>query len=144
MKSWGAEGCEDADANHHTVSACWEQNKNVSDDTVLRSVLDEAGYDGADLIARANTPDIKTKLRALTAEAKQLGLCGVPTYRLLRQQQEGDEFEAVGSLVWGQDEISVVEDLIAGWVPEKGGQVAEVGKVSYEDAQGGKRGGAKL
>lgn len=50
----------------------------------------------------------------------------------------------MGGLVWGQDEASVVEDLIAGWVPEKGGQVAEVGRVSYDDAQVGKRVGAKL
>lgn len=63
-----------------------------------------------------------------------MGLCGVPTYRVLRQQQSGGEFEAVGGLVWGQDETNIVEDLIAGWVPEKNeGRVAEVGKVKYED-----------
>jgi 2-hydroxychromene-2-carboxylate isomerase len=105
----------------------------------------EAGYNGADLITRANAPAIKAKLRALTAEAKDLGLCGVPTYRVLRQQQGGGEFKPVGGLVWGQDEINVVEDLIAGWVPENSqGQVAEVGKVRYEDVHDGKGVGAKL
>ncbi|EMD92940.1 hypothetical protein COCC4DRAFT_169992 [Bipolaris maydis ATCC 48331] len=125
-------------------SACWEQNKDVADEAVLQSVLDEAGFNGSDLIARANSPAVKEKLRALTAEAKELGLCGAPTYRVLRRQQDG-EFKPVGGLVWGQDEISVVEDLIAGWSPEESnGQVAEVGKVMYEDVQGGKSVGAKL
>ncbi|XP_014551101.1 hypothetical protein COCVIDRAFT_31302 [Bipolaris victoriae FI3] len=125
-------------------SACWEQNKHVADESVLQSVLDEAGFNGADLIMRANSPTIKEKLRALTAEAKELGLCGAPTYRVLRRQQNG-EFKPAGGLVWGQDEINVVEDLIAGWSPEaSNGQIAEVGKVSYEDVQSGKGVGAKL
>lgn len=116
----------------------------MADEAVLQSVLDEAGFNGSDLIARANSPAVKEKLRALTAEAKELGLCGAPTYRVLRRQQDG-EFKPVGGLVWGQDEISVVEDLIAGWSPEESnGQVAEVGKVMYEDVQGGKSVGAKL
>jgi len=63
----------------------------------------------------------------LTAEAKDLGLCGVPTYRVLRQT-DGGEWKAVGGLVWGQDEINVVEDVIAGWNPESSSEVAEVAK----------------
>jgi 2-hydroxychromene-2-carboxylate isomerase len=99
----------------------------VSDDAVLRAVLDQGGFNGADLITRANEPVVKAKLRALTAEAKDSGLCGVPTYRVLRQSNDGD-WKAVGGLVWGQDEINVVEDLIAGWDPESSGEVAEVAK----------------
>ena len=99
----------------------------MSDDSVLRAVLDEGGFNGADLIARANEPDVKAKLRSLTAEAKNLGLCGVPTYRVMRQTDSG-EWKALGALVWGQDEINVVEDLIAGWNPESSSEVAEVAK----------------
>lgn len=47
-------------------------------------------------------------------------------------------------MVWGQDEINVVEDLIAGWDPERDGDIAEVGKVRYEEPAGGKGLGAKL
>ena len=79
----------------------------MSNDTVLRTVLDQGGFNGADLIARANEPAVKAKLRAATAEAKEMGLCGVPTYRVLRQGDKG-KWEAVGGLVWGQDEINVV------------------------------------
>ena len=64
-----------------------------------------------------------------------MGLCGVPTYRVLRQGDKG-EWEAVGGLVWGQDEINVVEDLIAGWNPESSGQAARV--VRKENGAGSK------
>ncbi|CAA9959086.1 DSBA multi-domain protein [Pyrenophora teres f. maculata] len=124
-------------------SACWERNENVSDDAVLCSVLDQAGYNGTELIARANGAEPKAKLRALTAEAKHVGLCGVPTYQVFRKTG-GGEWQAVGGVVWGQDEINVVEDLIAGWDPERDGDIAEVGKARYEEPAGGKGLGAKL
>ncbi|KAG9193685.1 hypothetical protein G6011_03720 [Alternaria panax] len=107
--------------------ACWSHNQDMSDDTVLRAVLDQGGLNGADLITRANEPIVKAKLRAATAEAKELGLCGVPTYRVLRQGGNG-EWKAVGGLVWGQDETNVVEDLIAGWDPDSSGQAAKVAR----------------
>jgi len=46
---------------------------------------------------------------------------------VLRQTDAG-EWKAVGGLVWGQDEINVVEDLIAGWNPESSSEVAEVAR----------------
>jgi len=110
-----------------TVSACWEHNANVSDESVLANVLTKGGFNGVELIEKANAPAIKTRLRELTAEAKELGICGVPTYRVLRQNS-ADDWELVGGLVWGQDETNVVEDLIAGWDPERSDAVAEVKK----------------
>jgi 2-hydroxychromene-2-carboxylate isomerase len=108
-------------------SACWEKNENVSNEGVLAEVLSKGGFDGPALIKKANAPEIKTKLRANTAEAKELGICGVPTYRVLRQYGT-DEWKPVGGLVWGQDETNVVEDLIAGWDPETSHAIAEVRK----------------
>jgi len=110
-----------------TVSACWERNANVSDESVFADVLEKGGFNGSELIAKANAPAIKTRLRELTAEAKELGICGVPTYRVLRKDGAG-EWIPVGGLVWGQDETNVVEDLIAGWDPESSDAVAEVRK----------------
>lgn len=95
----------------------------MADESVLANVLSQGGYNGADLIAQANAPAVKTKLRELTAEAKALGICGVPTYRILRQSEAGT-WDAAGGLVWGQDEMGVVEDLIAGWDPEKSDELA--------------------
>ncbi|PVH95211.1 thioredoxin-like protein [Periconia macrospinosa] len=105
--------------------ACWEDNANMSDDAVLTSVLDKAGYDGASLVRQANTPEIKAKLRELTAEAKSVGICGVPTYRVFRENKNGGLGDP-GSGIWGQDEINVVEDLIAGWDPDGSNAFAEV------------------
>lgn len=117
--------------------ACWEDNKNVSEEAVLQQVLNEAGLDGAKLIEQANSADIKAKLRAATAEAKSLGICGVPTYRVLRQNQQG-KFEHVGGIVWGQDETNVVEDLIVGWDAEHSTQLAEPRKASFPSAANSK------
>ncbi|KAF1923428.1 thioredoxin-like protein [Didymella exigua CBS 183.55] len=119
-------------------SACWEQNANVSDESVLVSVLDKAGYNGADLLAKANDPIIKAKLRENTAAAKAAGICGVPTYRVLHQDGNG-QWQTLGGLVWGQDETNVVEDLIVGWDPERSTQVAEPQKTN-----GGTKGAVKL
>lgn len=87
----------------------------MSDDEVCAKVIDEAGYNAKDVLARANSPAIKQSLRARTAEAKEVGICGVPTYRVFRRRAgSNDQWQQIGDVVWGQDEVSVVEDLIAG------------------------------
>ncbi|KAF1963717.1 thioredoxin-like protein [Byssothecium circinans] len=109
--------------------ACWEKNADVADDAVLTAVLDDAGRNGASLLRQANAPEIKAKLRELTAEAKSAGICGVPSYRVFR------DGGLVGGVVWGQDEMNVVEDLVAGWDAEASGARAEVSR---------EKGGARL
>ena len=86
----------------------------MSSNNVLNQVIAEAGYDAASIMARANSDEYKNALRACTQEAKQIGLCGVPSYRVFRRR-DGQEWKQVGDTVWGQDELAVVEDLIAGW-----------------------------
>jgi 2-hydroxychromene-2-carboxylate isomerase len=103
----------------------------VSDEGVLADVLTKGGFDGAELVRKANAPEAKAKLRELTAEAKELGICGVPTYRVLREDGVGS-WKPVGGLIWGQDETNVVEDLIAGWDPENSDDVAEPRKGSQD------------
>jgi 2-hydroxychromene-2-carboxylate isomerase len=92
-------------------------------------VLNSAGLNAADLIEKASTQAIKDQLRVNTEEAKKLGLCGVPTYRVL--EKEGNEWMPAGGLVWGQDELGVVMDLIAGWRVYNGG-VADVSPAHRE------------
>jgi 2-hydroxychromene-2-carboxylate isomerase len=99
-------------------------NKNVSDESILADELTKGDFNGADLVKKANAPEIKAKLREFTAEAKEMGICGVPTYRVLREDGNGT-WRNVGGLVWGQDETNLVEDLIAGWDPESSDAVAE-------------------
>lgn len=112
-------------------------NANVSDESVLTDILDKAGFNGADLVARANAPAIKNKLRENTAAAKATGICGVPTYRILHQDGNG-QWLPRGGVVWGQDETNVVEDLIAGWDPGSSSQLAEPRKLKSRAKAGPK------
>ena len=104
-------------ANDDAVKACWERNKDVSSDRVLHSVIAEAGYDANSIMAKANSPEIKQDLRARTKEAKDTGICGVPSYRVFRRRiGHGDQdWKLASDITWGQDETVVVEDLISGW-----------------------------
>ena len=105
--------------------ACWEQNVDVADDSILGQLLDDGGYDGPDMIRRASQTDVKMQLRELTAQAKEYGICGVPSYRILTQSGTAD-WEHVSGVIWGQDELNVVEDIIAGWTAEDCDTFAEV------------------
>ena len=107
----------------------------MSSDEVLHQVISEAGYDASDILKRANEPKYKNELRARTKEAKDVGLCGVPSYRVFRRKvsQPGDEgWRQIGDVVWGQDESAVVEDLIAGW---EGDSIARSGRGLGGNAQ---------
>ncbi|KAF2214389.1 hypothetical protein CERZMDRAFT_37374 [Cercospora zeae-maydis SCOH1-5] len=97
--------------------ACWERNLNMSDDQVLMQVIQEAGYDATAILKEAHSEKIKQELRARTKEAKDAGICGVPTYKVFHKKlgSPASTWKQSGDLVWGQDEIAVVEDLIAGW-----------------------------
>ncbi|KAF2258642.1 thioredoxin-like protein [Lojkania enalia] len=94
-------------------SACWEQNADVANESVLEDILNRGGFQGADLIAKASTPAIKEKLRQLTSEAVAAGICGVPCYRVFKES-ENKNWDDVSGVIWGQDELNVIEDIIAG------------------------------
>lgn len=71
----------DFDCYVEAVSAgFWERGLAMGDPAVLQSVLDEAGLDGADLMARAQTHDVKARLAANTEAAVARGVFGVPTF----------------------------------------------------------------
>ena len=86
----------------------------MSNDDVLRQVIDEARDDGSSVLQRANEPKCKADLRSRTQEAKDTGICGVPSYRVFRRSG-GGAWRLQGDIVWGQDLITDVEDYIAGW-----------------------------
>jgi hypothetical protein len=88
-------------------------------------VLTTGGFNATKLIEQAMMQQPRDVLRANTQAAKDLGLCGVPSYRVLNATPQG--WEANGGVVWGQDESNVVMDLIAGWKEETSQTVAHVG-----------------
>ena len=78
--------------------ASFAEDLDISDAGILRKLVDSAGEDGVRAIELAQTPEIKARLRANTAEAQQIGIFGAP------------DFVVDGELFFGQDRL---EDAIA-------------------------------
>lgn len=93
--------------------AVWADDRNLSDPAVVAAVIAEAGHDAAAILADARTPEVKARLRANTDRAAELGVFGVPTFRLTRSDREP-------ILVWGQDRLVLVERVLDGWWPDCG------------------------
>jgi 2-hydroxychromene-2-carboxylate isomerase len=85
--------------------AAWADDKDISTKDVLRGVLDDAGFDGATILARTHDQAIKDQLRANTTRAIEAGACGVPS------------FQIDGVLFWGQDRLDQVAHALDGWRP---------------------------
>jgi 2-hydroxychromene-2-carboxylate isomerase len=94
--------------------ACWVFNKDMSDEAVARQVLLDAGFDADDLIARTKQDAVKKIVVDNTQQAKDEGMCGAPVFQVFRKGPDG-AWKKSGGSVWGQDELAVVEDIIAGW-----------------------------
>jgi 2-hydroxychromene-2-carboxylate isomerase len=78
-----------------TFSAYWTEDKDITDDAVLRELLGE----GADeVMARSQTPEVKKALVDSTERAARAGAFGAPAWVI-------DEKE----LYWGQDRTALVE-----------------------------------
>jgi 2-hydroxychromene-2-carboxylate isomerase len=58
----------------------WEEGLNLADPAVLAARLDRAGLDGAALIERGQTPEIKAALVEATNRAVARGVFGLPTF----------------------------------------------------------------
>jgi 2-hydroxychromene-2-carboxylate isomerase len=78
--------------------ANFAEDRDISDPEVVRQIVDGAGADGRRLVELAQTPEVKTQLRANTTEAQRLGIFGAP------------DFVVGGELFFGQDRL---EDAIA-------------------------------
>jgi 2-hydroxychromene-2-carboxylate isomerase len=79
-------------------AANFGDDQDISDPAVLRRLVESAGADAEEILALAQTPEIKDRLRANTAEARHLGVFGAP------------DFVVGGELFFGQDRL---EDAIA-------------------------------
>lgn len=85
--------------------AVWVRGLHVSEPGVVEGVLDGIGLPGAELMARAETPENKNQLRAQTDSAIAKGVFGVPSMIV------GDE------LFWGYDDFPYLELVLAGRDP---------------------------
>jgi 2-hydroxychromene-2-carboxylate isomerase len=94
-----ATGC-DLQVIHGLFRKYWAEGKPVSDPSVLREVLADAGHDTDAVLAKIQTDEVKSDLRTRTEEALSLGIFGVPVYRK-------DE----GPIFWGQDRVNLLSGL---------------------------------
>ena len=90
--------------------AVWVRGLHVSDPVVVERLGDELGLRGAALVAEAQLPEAKTRVRAQTDGAIARGVFGVPSMEV------GDE------LFWGYDDFPYLELCLAGKDPLDSGQ----------------------
>ena len=74
-------------------AANYAEQKDISDDATLRTILSALGVDADAALAAANTPENKDALKRQTEEAAARGLFGAPSFTV------GDE------LFWGNDRL---------------------------------------
>ncbi|XP_065826211.1 uncharacterized protein [Oscarella lobularis] len=101
---------EKSDRLRDTIyKAAWVDDRDISKEDVLCRLLDESGFDGKGLLTEAQKPETKEQLRVNVARAISAGVIGVPSF-----QVNGNPY-----VIWGQDRMNVVADLLCGWtLPE--------------------------
>jgi 2-hydroxychromene-2-carboxylate isomerase len=85
-------------AFHHM----WVEPKKMDDPEVASTALAASGLDAAKLLARAQTPEVKTRLIENTQAAVERGAFGSPTFFV------GNE------MFFGKEQLREVEDMLAG------------------------------
>ncbi len=81
------------DFSRAVYTANFAEQKDISDDTTLTTILDSLGMDVSRAVAEANTAENKQRLKDQTDEAIARGIFGAPSFTV------GDE------LFWGNDRL---------------------------------------
>jgi len=74
-------------------TANFARDADIADASLLAGILDASGVEGERVIAEADSPEIKQRLREQTERARALGIFGAPS------------FVAEGELFWGNDRL---------------------------------------
>jgi 2-hydroxychromene-2-carboxylate isomerase len=86
------------DFSRAVYRAEFAQARNIADPAVIGGIVRDLGRDETAALARAQSDEIKAKLRGETAEAQRLGIFGAPSF-------------IVGSeLFWGNDRLEQALD----------------------------------
>lgn len=80
--------------------AMWEQGLKMDDPEVFVQVMDDAGLDGAAVLARTQDAEVKQSLADMTAAQVERGVFGVPTFFV------GDD------MFFGKERLGQVEEAI--------------------------------
>lgn len=82
------------------LKAMWEDGQKMDDPEVFVSVMNDAGLDGAAILAGTQEPDVKAGLIANTEAAVSRGVFGIPTFFV------GDE------MFFGKNTLGDVEEAL--------------------------------
>lgn len=83
------------------LRAVWAEERNIADIDTLVAIASEQGFDAKPLAERAAAPEIGERYRALTQEAIDRQVFGVPTY-FYRDEP-----------FWGQDRLDFLDRALA-------------------------------
>ena len=87
----------------HAFTAYFRDERNLDDPAVLAVVASECGFDGAELVAQSEAPEIKERLRANTQEVIDRGGFGSPTIFIDRAR-----------MYFGNDQLPLVRQALLG------------------------------
>jgi 2-hydroxychromene-2-carboxylate isomerase len=87
------------DFSRAVYRAEFAEGRNIGEPAVIADIVRALGQDSAAALARAQSDDIKGRLRANTEDAQRLGIFGAPS------------FVAGGELFWGNDRLEQALDL---------------------------------
>ena len=87
------------DFSRTVYRAEFAEGRNIGDPAVVAGIVQALGRDSAAALARAQSDEIKGKLRANTEEAQRLGIFGAPS------------FIAGNELFWGNDRLEQALDF---------------------------------
>lgn len=90
-----------AQATEAMMTAMWEQGAKLDEADVCRAALEDAGLDGAAIMALAGDEGVKAELAANSEAAVARGAFGVPTFFA------GDE------MFWGKERLAQLRDALA-------------------------------
>ena len=84
------------------LKGVWMDERDIADPDTIVTIANEAGLDGAALLAASESPDIEAEWNSNTETAISKGVMGSPFYII------GDQS------LWGQDRLEHVEMILAG------------------------------
>ncbi len=82
--------------------ANFAEDRDIADPATLKGLLTGLGVEPGPALERAVSPEVRAQLRANTAEAMQIGICGAPS------------FVVSGELFFGQDRLEEALEWAAG------------------------------
>jgi 2-hydroxychromene-2-carboxylate isomerase len=94
--AWGEDFCR------AVYRAQFANGRRIDEPETIRAILAELKVDADAVVAAAQAPDIKEKLRAQTAEAQRLNIFGAPTF-----------ITPDGEMFWGNDRLESALDWAA-------------------------------